>query len=242
MVTTGETPVTTSDQKQRDPLSLAESYIIAQSFLNHIKAAPSRVDEPVDGVVELEGAGTFSRVKYDRVPLTQGAVLALLRAAGDSGNNLVLFSPSGFTHAALSVAEAHYVALFQVHPDGSVEPITSAARLAVPAEPFLSPLATTGWESADPTEQPGEDATSEAGNEDQPKVTGSQRWRDCPRCGTSHHRDARTCASCGTDLRKRLSKLGAKAKKTSADAAALGGATLRCRSCGSRDIEVVSGS
>jgi hypothetical protein len=224
-------------------LSLAEAYIVAQSYLSHIGCAPSRVDEPVDGIVELEGAGWFSRVKYDSTELSQGAVLALLRAAGETENELALFAPSGFTHAALSVAETHNVALYRVASDGDIEPISTAARLAAPAEPFESPLAISAWESPEP-EAEIDHEHDEPEQADDEEANDSEAWRDCPQCGTSHHRDARTCVKCGTDLRKRVSKLLHTPEREPTDQQvpppAAGKATLRCKTCGSHDIELVA--
>ena len=50
-----------------DPtLSLAEAYHAAQTWLIHAGAVPERVDEPVDGVIEMEGGGLFSRRHAER--------------------------------------------------------------------------------------------------------------------------------------------------------------------------------
>ena len=221
-----------------DHLGLAEAYIVAQSYLTHVRSAPSRVDEPLDGIVEMEGSGIFSRVKFDQVPLTQGSVLALLRAAGETDQTMALFSPSGFTHAAKSVAETHNIALFVPETDGQVTPVSTAARLMDTGEPFDSPLMTAAWEPAEADDEPDSEAPSDTAEVDHDASV----WRDCPQCGTSHHRDARTCVQCGTDLRRRISRLTEphSADPPPSNGTSSTGSTLRCRSCGSGDIEMVS--
>lgn len=238
---------------QSPQLSLAEAYLVAQSFLGHIRAVPSRVDEPVDGVVELEGGGLLSRVKYDKVPIAQGAVLALLKAGEGHDVDLCLFSVTGFAHSAISFADSRAVALFDLTPQGTVEPVTTAARILMPRDPFESPLAEPPFDGhAEQIDVPQPDA--EPGLLDDEPLTPKQRtrWRDCPRCGTRHHVAARFCASCGNDLTKRVHTLhNPQAPKVAAPAATGsgipvppqvgGGPSLRCRTCGSHDIELIPG-
>lgn len=77
-------------------LSLAEAYHAAQSFMVHIGAIPTRVDEPVDGIVELEGDEFIARIKFDHEAIGQGAILALIKVAGDHQGIHVMFSLTGF--------------------------------------------------------------------------------------------------------------------------------------------------
>jgi len=236
-------------------LSLAEAYLVAQSFLGHIRAVPSRVDEPVDGIVELEGGGLLSRVKYDKVPIGQGAVLALLKAGQGHDVDLCLFSVTGFAHSAISFADSRAVALFNLTPQGSVEPVTTAARILMPREPFDSPLAVPVF--AEHEEEIAANLPDpELGIPKDERLTPRERdrWRDCPRCGTRHHQDSRFCASCGNDLTKRVHTLHSPTgpKQVTAPSPsgmgipvppqANGGPTLRCRTCGSQDIELVPGA
>lgn len=233
-------------------LSLAEAYLVAQSFLGHIRSVPSRVEEPVDGIVELEGAGLLSRVKFQRSEIGQGAVIALLKAADGRDLNLALFSVTGFSGSAISFASARAVALFDLTADGDVVPVTTAAHAMMIEDPFVSPLDTSSFSYPDPDLTPNEDegadfflfepATKKPGDVPAPS------WRECQRCGTKHHKSAQFCAACGADLTKRSSALlegPAAAPAPAARAvpkAAAGGPTLRCKTCGSHDIELVPGS
>ena len=131
-------------------LSLAEAYLVAQSFLSHIRAVPSRVEEPVDGIVELEGAGMLSRVKYQRSPIGQGAIIALLKAADGMDVDLALFSVTGFTGSAVSFASNRAVALFDLTVGGDVLPVTTAAHAMMIEDPFMSPLGTSGYTFEEP--------------------------------------------------------------------------------------------
>lgn len=230
-------------------LSLAEAYLVAQSFLGHIRAVPSRVEEPVDGIVELEGAGLLSRVKYQRRPISQGAVLALLRAAENSDEQLVLFSVTGFSDAAVQFAANRTVALFDLTAEGDVVAITTAAHGLMIDEPFVSPLDTSGYgfdEAAfEPSPDEGDDFFLFEPATKKPADLPDTSWRQCGSCGTKHHRSAQFCASCGTDLSIRSSALLHKEPASHGRAVPTpvsGGPTLRCKTCGSHDIELLPGS
>jgi len=229
-------------------LSLAEAYLVAQSFLGHIRAVPSRVEEPVDGIVELEGAGMLSRVKYQRSPVGQGGVLALLRAAEHSDLHLALFSVTGYSDSAVSFASTRAVALFDLTAEGDVIPVTTAARAMMIDEPFTSPLDSSAYafeESAfEPSEDEGSDFFLFEPATKTPAETGAA-WRECPHCGTKHHKNAQFCAACGVDLTKRSSRLLSAPPQTGGTAVPkpkVGGPTLRCKTCGSHDIELIPGS
>jgi hypothetical protein len=233
-------------------LSLAEAYLVAQSFLGHIRSVPSRVEEPVDGIVELEGAGLLSRVKFQRSPISQGAVLALLKAADGRDAQLALFSVTGFTDAAIQFAANRTVALFDLTAEGEVVPITNGAHAMLTEEPFVSPLSPIGPQvKGFPFAEPLEDDE----DEDHPFFAApatkaphgdatSPPWRECSQCGAKHHQSAEFCAACGTDLTRRTSALlhrnGSPAGR-SVPKPARGGPTLRCKTCGSFDIELVPG-
>ena len=76
-------------------------------------------------------------------PLPQGAVLALLRAVGDSVSlRLMLWSVSNFTNGATVFADTQGVALFQVAADGDVVPRNSNGRALMPAVPLEPAFAT----------------------------------------------------------------------------------------------------
>ncbi|MDJ0959555.1 MAG: zinc ribbon domain-containing protein [Acidimicrobiia bacterium] len=233
---------------QSPRLSLAEAYLVAQSFLGHIRAVPSRVEEPVDGVVELEGAGMMSRVKYQRNPIGQGAIIALLKAADSADLDLAMFSVTGFSDSAISFAASRAIALFDLTADGDVVPVTTAARAMMIEDPFVSPLDPAAYTYTEPDFEPSPDEGADffifEPATKQPSAAPPTSWRECPRCGTKHHQSAQFCAACGTDLTKRSSALlpadSPPAKPI--PRAAPGAPTLRCKTCGSHDIELVPGS
>ena len=131
----------TSLRSIRQPeISLAEAYHVMQSFLVHIGAAPTDIEEPVDGVVEVGGGGVFSRLKFDKEPLSQGAVLSLLRASERTSGKRALFSVTGFTQSARAVCRARDVALFNIDANGEVLPISRSARGLMPEEHFTPPI------------------------------------------------------------------------------------------------------
>jgi hypothetical protein len=230
-------------------LSLAEAYLVAQSFLGHIRMVPSRVEEPVDGIVELEGAGLLSRVKYQRSPISQGAVLALLKAGDGRDDQLALFSVTGFSDAAVQFAANRTVALFDLTADGDVIAVTNSAHAMMIDEPFTSPLSAAGptfdavsFDTA-PSDEANEPFLLEPATKT-PKEAPAPSWRECPQCKTNHHESAQFCAACGTDLTRRTSSLLARDASTGARSIpkpAVGGPTLRCKTCGSHDIELVPG-
>ena len=233
---------------QSPRLSLAEAYLVAQSFLGHIRAVPSRVEEPVDGIVELEGAGMLSRVKYQRNPIGQGAIIALLKAADSADVDLAMFSVTGFSDSAISFAASRAIALFDLTGDGDVVPVTTAARAMMIEDPFVSPLDPAAYTYSEPDFEPSEDEGADffifEPATKQPAAAPPASWRECPHCGTKHHESAQFCAACGADLTKRSSTLlpADSTPPKPIPRAAPGAPTLRCKTCGSHDIELVPGS
>jgi hypothetical protein len=230
-----------------DPtLSLAEAYHAAQTWLIHAGAVPERVDEPVDGVIEMEGGGLFSRIRYDRLKIGQAAILALLKHVADTDLSPVLFSVSGYSDSAQAFADNHAVALYTIDSTGDVIPHTSAARLLMPKEEFIPPFSAAGEDHyvvimEDDTDAPELEEVVEEVAVDR----GS--WKDCPNCGTSHHTDASFCVTCGADLTKRVVQLKPRPSPpsrsqegTPVPESPTGRPTLRCRTCGSHDIELLN--
>lgn len=226
-------------------LSLSEAYHAAQTWLNHVGAAPERVDEPVAGVIEMQGGGLFSRIRFDRSTVGQAAILALMNHVDESGDTPVLFSVSGFSQSAEAFAENHHVALFTIDETGDVVPQSAAARQLMPEEHYVPPFSTNADEHraeefSTGEDQPG-DGEAESGDELESEV-----WRDCPSCGTSHHRGAAVCVSCGADLNELALHLKVPDSAPAAPAgtpvpsAGEGRPTLRCRTCGSGDIELLN--
>ena len=121
-------------------LSLAEAYHAAQSFMVHVGAIPTRVDEPVDGIVELEGDEFMARIKFDHKPIGQSAILALIKMAGNQDGILIMFSLTGFTESAHEMAESHGVALFVIDVAGDMTAMSSTAKAMMPDEPFIAPF------------------------------------------------------------------------------------------------------
>ena len=161
-------------------LTFAEAYHAAQTFLVHIGATPTSLDEPTDGIVEFQGVGFISRLRYDNAALTQGSLLALLKTAEESGETPILFSASGFTGSAEVFGENLKVALFSITETGDMHPFSAAARQLAEGLPFDPPFA-----DAEPDEDldrppgvwmPGEDSG-----------VADHEWIDCETCGTTHH-------------------------------------------------------
>jgi ribosomal protein L37E len=234
-------------------LGLAEAYHVANRWLAHAGTPARSIEEPVDGVVELLGPGFHARVRIGATPLPQGAVLAVLRTAGPTTQQrLLLFSVTGYTTGALVFADTQGVALFDISGDGDVVPCNTHARALMPAEPLAPAFAApVEPEVADEPEPDPEETADE-----EPVV-----WRDCHRCGATHHPRANFCASCGADLHTRLTMLGSDQGSARPSPSKLdsrghsaatslssqqpvppprpGAPTLRCRTCGSHDIDLI---
>ncbi len=237
-------------QRAGSSLTLSEAYHAAQTFLVHIGATPDKVNEPVDGIVEFEGRGYFSRLRYDDEPVIQAAVLGLLKQVEEQDKTPILFTATGFSSSAELVGDRMDVALFSIMPDGDMKARTRSAQNLMTAEPFEPPF-------ADALKDRKTDGTSSiwmAGHGALP----DHEWVDCPSCGTTHHPDANFCHRCGASLARknrvdptalrRDSPDGADApdqdatrSRAPAHIVAAGSpgdvATMRCRNCGSHDIE-----
>lgn len=228
----------------RPHLSLAEAKDAAQTFLTEIGLAPTRVDEPVDGVIELEGAEYIARVKYDRDEVGQGALIALMKAAGDEPGVCMLFSATGFSSSAREMAESHAYALFEVDLDAQVLACSTSARVLMPHPPPRADHAELTHASTNPFARGPDD-----------EVIEDHEWLECPNCRTTHHPEANFCATCGGSVvaRGELGPTQATGKAVGDRALATnpgGGGTpvpkptdgspqLKCRTCGSHDIELV---
>jgi hypothetical protein len=229
-------------------LSLAEAYHAAQTFLDHIGLSPSRVDEPVDGVIELEGANFIARVKYESEDVGQGALIALIKAAGDEVRTRMLFSSTGFSSSARGLAETHAIALFDIDPEGDIFADSTSARAMMPREAFVAPY-------ADPTVVSfPEDGPNPFARPADAVVIEDHEWLDCPTCGTTHHPDANFCATCGGSVvaRGELGPMRTSGKavgdralptnpgsSTPVPRSSTGTPQLKCRTCGSPDIELI---
>jgi len=235
-------------------LSLTEAYHATQRWLDHVGLRTATINEPADGVVELRSSSHVARVRINTGPVSQRAVLALLRVAEEAELTPLLFSATGFSNGAIGFSASQNVGLFDLAGDGEIVPMNAAAKQLMPEdalEPaFASPIEAV--EAAAPVsyfEVPTIEDDPEP--EDVPEAGGTGDWRTCPRCGSTHHPGTRMCASCGADLEARtgggqlLGPRGAPAAAHKRDpgpsnpAPARVGPTLQCRTCGSHEIELI---
>jgi hypothetical protein len=161
----------------------------------HVGAPPSEVAEPVDGIVEMIGAGLYSRLRYDDAPVTHGAILALLKQTDGQDTVPLLFSPTELTGAAEALGENLKVASFEVTPIGDAVPQSPAARSLMPHEQFEPPFR--------PENDPNATDGLAGGMLSAPEIA-AHEWVDCPSCGTTHHPSANFCHICGADMTERL--------------------------------------
>jgi ribosomal protein L37E len=200
-------------------MSLDHAYEAVQDWLERTDVRVQRALEPVDGVIEFWAGNAVGRIKWSRTVLTQGAILALLRAEDSAGDERprqpLLFSLTGYTPGAIAVANSQDVALFSVDRRGDVIPVNDTAVRMDPGPPQPQPeLESPSWAVRPEPEAP---------------------WITCARCRTTLHPDANFCAACGTDL-------NAPAPAASGDpvpAPTPGTPHLRCRTCGSHDVELI---
>ncbi len=213
---------------RNNQLTLDQAYQATYLWLDHIGDPPLDISEPAHGSVELLTERAFIRVRSSEGPVEQSSVLALLRAAAP-GKKLLLFSPSGFSPGALSIAETQGIGLFTLDSHGRALPETTHARSVAPEtepDPPFAPDPVDDEEdsfwSYTPPPRLEEDA---AHNEDDDGIeAGATDWSDCPACGTTHYRNANFCKECGT------------AMQADPEDTAL---RMRCRTCGGHDIETI---
>lgn len=205
-------------------LTLDQAYQATYLWLDHVGDPPVDISEPAHGSVELHTDKAFVRVRSSEGPVEQSSVLALLRAA-EPGKKLLLFSPSGFSPGALSIAETQGIALFTLDGHGRALPETTHARSVAPTTEADPPFAPTQVEEEDSfwsyTPPPSVDDDSD--EESEGIDAGTEDWSDCPACGTTHYRNAKFCKECGTNM------TSDRTQETP---------TMRCRTCGGHDIEV----
>ena len=215
-------------------LSLDQSYQAAFLWFEHKGESPDDISEPAHGSVQLVTDSTFARVRWSDKPVEQTSVLALLRAS-PADRRLVIFSASGFTAGAVSVAESQGISLYSFDATGIAHAKTTHARSLAPKDaqepPFPPPAVEddddTFWSRKQPveTEEDVRVVTDEAPELD----ANPDDWTDCPTCGTTQFKTARFCRSCGTHLESGIPH------SHNATAAQLG---LRCRTCEGTDIAI----
>ena len=227
----------------RQSLTLDQAYQAAYLWLDHAGDPPVQISEPAHGSVELVTEKSFVRVRSSDGPVEQSSVLALLRAA-EAGKKLIIFSPSGFSPGAISIAETQGIALFALEQNGRAVSQTTHARVMSPDTEPLPPFGPMEPEEPKDTfwnPQSSEKPSNATGDGDDDGIdAGTFDWADCPSCGTTHHRHAKFCRECGTNL-----QTGA-AGASGSDAVHItpvprDGVTpkLRCKTCGSHDIELL---
>jgi len=248
------------DRYRTPTVSLAEAYHVAQRWLTFLGAVPEKITEPADGLIELRSAGLVTRIKFDRSAIAPAAILAMLKATDGEAVRRLIFSVTGFTDGAKSLGESRGFGLFDIDAIGDVHPHTTYARSLVPSEP----LEPAFLHSPTPEE---EEATEAELNPFGPVSTdGAKEWVDCPRCGVTQHHSVEICVACGADVSAhgRMASVtpppnstppSPRAAPTQANpivgnqprgvtavpAAAPGAPRLRCRTCGSHDIELQHG-
>jgi hypothetical protein len=228
-------------QTNEQQLSLDQAYQAAYLWLDHIGDPPIEISEPAHGSVELVTEKAFVRVRSSDSPVEQSSVLALLRAA-DSGKRLMIFSPSGFSPGARSIAQTQGIALFSLDPSGTAKAETTHARSMSPDTEPEPPFSPELGESDDGFWSNLSTSSSEAPSEEPELQATTNDWADCPTCGATHYHNARFCRDCGTDLQS-LHDVQTPATtemvKSPASSKSTTGNQLRCRTCGGHDIELV---
>jgi hypothetical protein len=215
-------------------LTLDEAYQATFLWFDHKGEPPIEITEPAHGSVQLETESTLARVRWADSEADHASVLGMLRIAKD-GKRLAIFSASGFTTGAISVAETQGVALFAFDVLGVAHPLTTHARSLAPDPPPNPPFAPPVVEEeeedfwARPSNPPVTEEDEEQGEELESTVVDPDDWVDCPTCGTTHFKSAQFCRECGTHLASGLRHLHG---STPAEVG------LVCRTCGGTDIGV----
>ncbi|MEN8039878.1 MAG: hypothetical protein ABFR95_00060 [Actinomycetota bacterium] len=209
-------------------LTLDQAYQATYLWLDHVDDPPIEISEPAHGSVEIHTENAYVRVRSSEGPVEQSSVLALMRAAGP-GKRLLLFSPSGFSPGARSIAETQGIGLFSLDASGRAVPETTHARSVSPDTEPDPPFPPEATEEEDTFWSPRPPPTFDADPEDEPESepegidATAEDWSDCPSCGTTHYRSANFCKECGT-------------KMTPDPAEA---PTMVCRTCGGHDIKIL---
>ena len=198
-------------------LTLDQAYQAAYLWMFHVGEPPVEIAERGAQSVELRSEGMAAFVRVPDRPLNQRTVLAVLATEPDHRVRLI-FSTRGFTPAAISIAEAHGIALFSLDAEGSAAPINGPGAEIAPLEAPPPPF---------PQHHADEDFTITKANWGRTEFP-EDEWVDCPGCGTNQHLTLEACRICGVSLATaRTSETGA------ADIA------YQCLDCGSHNIEAV---
>lgn len=223
-----------------EKLTLEEAYQAAFLWFDHKGEPPEDISEPAHGSIQVTTETTLARVRMGESPADQASVLALLRA--DPGDKrLAIFSTSGFTPGAISVAESQGIALFAFDAFGTAHPKTTHARSLAPEtqpDPPFAPVVednVPAWSDSQLPGQGGPVASSSPAVEldDEFEVDddtdNEDEWSECPNCGTTHFKNAHFCRSCGTDL---------ETGRPHGHTLAIDGTPLVCATCGGMNIKL----
>jgi hypothetical protein len=227
-------------KESQNRLTLDEAYQAAFLWFDHKGEPPLEISEPAHGSIELTTETTLARVRMGDTPADQSSVLALLRV--DPGDKrLAIFSTSGFTPGAISVAETQGIALYEFDQTGAALAKTTHARSLAPETAPEPPFRQSEPESVldrwGDQQLPGQKAATSpppmpadvSATKPMTIEVEDDEWSECPTCGTTHFKNARFCRSCGTDLVTGIPH--GRALTTE-------GHTLICHTCGSFDIGV----
>ncbi|MEN8233722.1 MAG: hypothetical protein ABFR89_02220 [Actinomycetota bacterium] len=151
-------------------------------------------------------------------PVNQRTILAVLASEPDDRQR-VIFSATGFTPAAISIAETQGISLFALDGSGRATPQNGRATSIAPTDTPPAPFASD--DSAD-------DSTITAANWGTTEFPVDE-WTDCPGCGVNQHVALDACRLCGTPLTDQ-----------SSPGSPPDSPVYRCRECGSHDVEIVA--
>ncbi|MCZ7531950.1 MAG: hypothetical protein M5U23_00825 [Acidimicrobiia bacterium] len=224
------------EKPRTDELTLDQAYQAAFLWFDHKGEPPLEISEPVHGSVQLITESTFARVRWATSPADQASVLSAMRFATDD-KRVAIFSASGFTTGAISVAETQGIALYALDSWGVAHAKTTHARSLAPKTPPDPPFAppqpqesaTDYWMSQTPAQAPSQHQEPEETQPAEPTVTNPDDWSECPTCGMTHFRTAKYCRDCGTHLRS-----GARHARD----LSVADLDLTCETCGGTDIKL----
>ncbi len=184
-------------------LTLDQAYQATFLWFDHKGEPPLEISEPVHGSVQLITETTFARVRWATSPADQASILSAMRFAAKD-KRLAIFSASGFTTGAISVAETQGIALYSFDSWGVAHAKTTHARSLAPETPPDPPFApqqpednATDYWTSQTSPQNREPETTEP---TEPVVVDPDDWSECPTCGMTHFRTAKYCRECGTHL------------------------------------------
>lgn len=218
-----------------DELTLDQAYQAAFLWFDHKGEPPLEISEPVHGSVQLITETTFARVRWATSPADQASVLSAMRFAVKD-KRVAIFSASGFTTGAISVAETQGIALYSFDSWGVAHAKTTHARALAPKTPPDPPFAPQQSEEnrgdfwmqqTQSTKYLEPESTEPA----EPVVVDPDDWSECPTCGMTHFRTAKYCRECGTHLASGV---------THARDLSIADLDLACETCGGTDIKLRS--